>query len=145
MTRKITDYYLNGVFEKRVILTIPENRNFICNKCDYLWETRKRIGDPPKCPKCNSKEIKEYRESSNEEKILELELTKDEEKEDNRPIFECGECKYLWGLGGGNSKECPNCKNKEVISYRNLKNYQEKRKQKERKREEDKTSVLKEE
>jgi predicted Zn-ribbon and HTH transcriptional regulator len=58
--QKITDHFENGVFKYRTIVTTQDGRHFICNSCKYLWETRKKLGDPPKCPKCNSKDIEEY-------------------------------------------------------------------------------------
>ena len=50
------DYYENGVLIKRKIIT-KTFRDFICKDCKYLWETKKKVGDPAKCPKCNSKNI----------------------------------------------------------------------------------------
>ena len=33
-------------------------KEFICDSCDYLWVSKKRFGEPGKCPKCNSKNIR---------------------------------------------------------------------------------------
>jgi archaellin len=31
---------------------------YICKNCEYLWESRKKVGSPPFCPKCRSSEIR---------------------------------------------------------------------------------------
>jgi len=30
---------------------------YICKNCGYIWRTRKNIGRPANCPRCNSKKI----------------------------------------------------------------------------------------
>ena len=30
---------------------------YVCKKCGYMWKSRKRMGAPSRCPKCNSREI----------------------------------------------------------------------------------------
>ncbi len=32
--------------------------HFLCEECDYLWKSRKSIGEPGICPKCHSSDIK---------------------------------------------------------------------------------------
>ncbi len=57
MPTKITEYWINGKLDRVVERISPDGKEFICNDCGYIWETRKKSGDPAKCPKCNSQNI----------------------------------------------------------------------------------------
>jgi predicted RNA-binding Zn-ribbon protein involved in translation (DUF1610 family) len=59
MKRKIVDYYENGIFKCRREVIDPNARDFLCNDCGYIWETKKKVGNPAICPKCRSQNIKE--------------------------------------------------------------------------------------
>jgi hypothetical protein len=104
MSQQITDFFENGNFIKRVIKTRPDNKTFRCSSCGYLWETRKKIGVPPKCPKCNSKQFEE--------------CSLETQKGGKNSIFECGECRHIWGLSEGDKDRCPKCNCKNVLSYK---------------------------
>jgi rubrerythrin len=42
----------------RIKKIVYSGKEFICNSCNYLWISKKQIGQPGKCPKCNSVEIR---------------------------------------------------------------------------------------
>jgi hypothetical protein len=117
MSQHIIDYFKNGEFVRRVVKIKQDNKNFRCKSCEYIWETRKKIGCPLKCPRCNSKNFEEYCLGKQE----------DIEEVEDKPIFECEDCEHLWGIGGGNKNECPKCKGKSVIVYKNEEEFSSKR------------------
>ena len=32
--------------------------DYRCNQCNYVWNSKKSYGKPPRCPKCNSQNIR---------------------------------------------------------------------------------------
>ena len=51
--------------------------NYECENCEYLWESRKKKGSPPFCPRCRSQDIKL------KEDFVEVLKTKTNEKFEN--------------------------------------------------------------
>lgn len=43
------------------IKKIKENgKEYLCNNCEYKWESKKRFGEPASCPKCKKQDIEKY-------------------------------------------------------------------------------------
>jgi len=47
--------------QRKIQSKIPKRRKrrkrFICLRCDYKWESRKKFGEPFQCPKCGWRKI----------------------------------------------------------------------------------------
>ena len=73
------------------------NKRYKCSPCDYLWISKKNIGEPACCPKCRSDDIYKVRFCKNcKEEFL-----------DDDPIFICQN--YSWFLGTHGIPICKKC------------------------------------
>ncbi len=61
----------------------------------------------------------------------------------NNKVFECKDCRYLWGNCEQIQKECISCKSKNIVSYRDLEDYKISKKKEQEKKEEDKIKEIK--
>jgi len=50
-------------------MNIIANYRWICKNCSHIWKSKKNIGQPPKCPKCNSKNISHGSQISGKELV----------------------------------------------------------------------------
>jgi len=76
---KILDYYysyytkrVTSIGAKRIIKKVSNkkikyqadknDKRYVCSECEYKWETKKKFGEPFKCPKCGSRHIINFKE-----------------------------------------------------------------------------------
>ena len=61
---KETKKKMNEDFKKEMIKDKKqiksEDRRWICDKCEYKWESKKSFGEPSQCPKCKERYITKF-------------------------------------------------------------------------------------
>jgi len=63
---------VNSIGAKRIIKKVSNkkikyqadknDKRYVCSECEYKWETKKKFGEPFKCPKCGSRHIINFKE-----------------------------------------------------------------------------------
>jgi len=55
----------------KINLMKEKDKRYICKKCKYKWESKKKFGKPSICPNCKSKNIQKFSNTKEYKKELE--------------------------------------------------------------------------
>lgn len=108
--------YLEKEYDSYIEKNKRLDRRYICDKCEYKWESKKRFGEPSVCPHCRERFIFKY-SSTDKWKDEQLSL---KEFEENLHDSKSAQAKSLSFDTKIIEIECSNCSHKNQVNIEDI-------------------------